>query len=116
MAVLNQIRTDFPGYKIWLAGFSFGAYIATCVSAKEKIEQLITLAPAITHFDFKDLATITCPWLLIMGEADEIVAFDQVKTWLTKVPVPITTIFYPEVGHFFHGHLVQLREDLKAYL
>jgi alpha/beta superfamily hydrolase len=118
LAVLNWARTTFPGYKIWLAGFSFGAYVATSVAAKEKdqVAQLVTIAPAVTHFDFQTLSTVTCPWLLVMGEADEIVAFDTVKTWLTSLPIPITTIFYPGVGHFFHGHLVQLREDIKRTL
>src|SRR5262245_17371247 len=52
-AVLAWVREHFPDYEIWLAGFSFGAYIATSVAAHEKeIAQLITIAPAVTHFDF----------------------------------------------------------------
>ncbi len=116
LAVLTWVRQNFPQYTLWLAGFSFGSYVAAQAAAKEDVAQLITIAPAVTHFDFKEIAQIHCPWLLLMGEEDEIVPLSAVKNWLTTLSTPIQTIFFPHVGHFFHGHLVQLREALKKAL
>lgn len=116
-AVIAWTKQQFPEYSIWLAGFSFGAYIAMQGAVIDpSIQQLITIAPAVNHFDFQESALVKCPWLLLMGEADELVPFDQVKQWVGELKRPITTIYFPDVGHFFHGHLVDLREQLKAAL
>lgn len=116
-AILAWTKKQFPDYQLWLAGFSFGAYIAMQGAVNDPtIKQLITIAPAVNHFDFQEAAKVHCPWLLLMGEADELVPFEQVQQWVKELPRPITTIYFPGVGHFFHGHLVALREQLKASL
>ncbi len=117
-AVVVWVREQFPGGVVWLAGFSFGSYVAAQVACKDKtIGQLVTIAPAVTHFNFNDCCSITCPWLLIMGEADEVVSVAEVKSWINQLPRAIQTIFLPGVSHFFHGHLLELRrlliEDLQ---
>lgn len=116
-AVLTWVKQKFSTDVIWLAGFSFGAYVATQVAAKDKsIGQLVTIAPAVTNFDFEESRSITCPWLLIMGEADEVVPVSEVRAWMKQLPVTIHAIFLPNVSHFFHGHLVELRQQLIAAL
>lgn len=114
LAVIQWVRQNFSGYAVKLAGFSFGSYIAASVAAQDaEIQHLITIAPAVNHFDFTQIRSVACPWLLLMGEADEIVPVESVKQWLATTPVKIKSIFFPGVGHFFHGHLLQLREALK---
>jgi uncharacterized protein len=118
LAVMRWVREHFPEYKIWLAGFSFGAYVAMQGALREAaiVSQLITIAPAVNHIDFSDKAPIRCPWILVMGEADEIVPLEAVKHWVEKQPAITKSIYFPGVSHFFHGHLTQLREGLKALL
>lgn len=118
LAVIDWVQQHFPKYNIWLAGFSFGAYIAMEGAARvgDAIQQLITIAPAVTHFEFHHGAKIHCPWLLLMGEADEIVAVGEVKKWVKKQPAHIKTIYFDGVSHFFHGFLSNLREQLKVAL
>lgn len=114
LAVIAWVRQHFPECQLWLAGFSFGAYVAMQGAIRtSNIQQLITIAPAVNHFSFSDAANIRCPWLLVMGEADEIVPIDAVKNWVKQQPVPIKTIYFPGVSHFFHGHLTELREHIK---
>jgi alpha/beta superfamily hydrolase len=120
LAVAKWAQQEFPAYTLWLAGFSFGAYIAmqgACHPAlASHVKQLITIAPAVNHFVFPASAHIQSPWLLIMGEQDEIVPVTAVKNWLKTQSSAIETIYFPEAGHFFHGHLVTLREQLKTAL
>ena len=117
LAVLRWVKEMFPSHTIWLAGFSFGAYVATKVATLENdIAQLITIAPAVNHFDFNNFVDIHCPWLLIMGEEDEVVPVEEVRVWAKSLPVPMQIILLPGVTHFFHGHLVDLREQLKSNL
>jgi uncharacterized protein len=112
LAVIAWVRRQRPGSPIWLAGFSFGAYIALRAAATAQVDGLITVAPAVHLYDFSRLSLPQCPWLLIQGEADEVVPVDSVRAWLTSLAPQPQTLFLPDTGHFFHGRL----NDLKAAL
>jgi alpha/beta superfamily hydrolase len=115
LAVLNWARQTYPDYKIWLAGFSFGSHIAAQVAAKDDdIQQLISIAPPVNHFNFQNTDSVTCPWLVVMGEQDEVVPVEDVRAWLNKAEVPIKSVFLPDVTHFFHGKLNLLRDVVKT--
>jgi alpha/beta superfamily hydrolase len=93
-----------------LAGFSFGAYVVLRLSQERTPSRLITVAPPVDRFDFSALSPPGCPWLIVQGDADEVVNPQRVIAWVKSLnPQPRLTIL-PEVGHFFHGHLPSLRE------
>ena len=120
ISMMHWAKTQFPDHDIWLSGFSFGAYIAikgaTQQAFKDKIKQLITIAPAVNHFEFSDNQAIHCPWILLMGEKDEIVPALLVKDWIATNRFQLDAAYFPAVSHFFHGHLTTLREQLKTML
>lgn len=117
LALVAWVQRNFPGYSIWLAGFSFGGYVAMQTALRAEVSYLITVAPAVQYLDVDPAHfNITCPWLVLMGEADELLSVEELKTWLTRVPVPVTSVYFPDVGHFFHNNLVPLREELKRVL
>lgn len=121
LAIATWVQQYFPSHALWLSGFSFGGYIALQGAMHpeliEQVKQLITVAPALNYLYFpKNVTTIRCPWLLIMGENDEVVSTQGVKDWIDAQSAPVTAIYLPEVGHFFHGHLIDLRERLKERL
>lgn len=115
-AVLNWAQRQRPGHPLWLAGFSFGAYVALRVAHEFPLTQLITVAPPVNFFDFSALQPPGCPWMLVQGETDEIVPSDQVLAWAGRQSAAPTLIRMPGVGHFFHGNLNRLREELVAQL
>jgi alpha/beta superfamily hydrolase len=116
-AVIAWVRGQFPSHAIWLAGFSFGAYIAMQGAASAgEVKQLISIAPAVDRFVFPLEAKVHCPWVLAMGEQDEVVPVDLVKAWVQARPEQIRTLYLPTAGHFFHGQLLALRDQLKAAL
>lgn len=110
LAIMKWVKTVLPDYDIWLAGFSFGSYIAASIANQENVLQLLTIATTVNHYDFASLTNIKCPWLSIVGEQDELVPVEEVKAFAAHPPVPMKLIFLPGVGHFFHGHLIELRE------
>jgi len=94
---------------LWLAGFSFGAFIATKAASQLDVKKLVTVAPPVENFPMQDLPAIQCPWVLVQGELDDVVNPQKVFAWAeTRNPKPIILRF-PEAGHFFHGALVELR-------
>lgn len=119
-AILEQILQVNPDFKIYLAGFSFGAYIAATVAANprfsEQLKQLITIAPAVNKVDFTALQQITCPWLTIAAEADEIVPIAELLAWhngLTAKNKELQVI--KDSSHFFHGKLIDLMKIIMLY-
>lgn len=116
IAVVDWVKTHCPKDDIWLAGFSFGAYIAIKGSKICDAKQLIAVAPPVGHSYFNDLPQITCPWILAQGEQDEVVDANRVLNWgRAQVPAP-QFIVMPDAGHFFHGQLVVLKERLVQVL
>ena len=116
LAVIEWVRSRRPGAPIWLAGFSFGAYIALRAAATAQVYGLITLAPAVHLYDFSTLTLPQCPWLLIQGDADEVVPVEAVRDWLSGVAPQPQTLILPGVGHFFHGHLADIKSALRDFV
>ena len=104
----------WPDRDLVLAGFSFGAYIALRLAQRRQAHRLITVAPPVQMFDFTTLRSPSCPWLVIQGDADDIVDAEDVKRWCeTRDPVPRLAMM-PGAGHFFHGRLKELRDTVVA--
>lgn len=116
LAVIDWVRKERPSHEIWLAGFSFGAYIAAKASIEVKAHRLVTVAPPVTNFAMHDLPPIQIPWILVQGEKDEVIAAEKVFQWAESRDPKPTILRFPEASHYFHGQLLELRERLDAVL
>lgn len=116
LAVVEWVRQVRPGDALWLAGFSFGGYVALRAAAAVQPAGLVTIAPAVHLYDFSALPMPRCPWLLVQGDADEVVPLDPVRAWLAGLATPPQTVILPDTGHFFHQRLNNLREALHTFL
>jgi len=115
-AVVHWVQKKWPYKEVWLAGFSFGSYIAACVANEnQQISQLINIAPAADRHDYTRLTNVRCPWLVVASDSDEVVPFKQVQDWLAHFPVPFTFLQVTGASHFFHGRLIELRELIKQH-
>lgn len=116
LAVVQWVKTVAPTCDIWLAGFSFGSAISAHVATQIPVAQLVSIAPPVPRFDLLNLPPVTCPWIVVQGEADDVVMPEDVYAWVaTRNPVP-TFIRMPGAGHFFHGQLLELRRLLETAL
>jgi len=116
LAVIAWLRKQRPGIPVWLAGFSFGATVALRAAAPAQVSGLITVAPAVHLYDYSEISLPDCPWLLIQGEADEVVPVEVVHHWLSGMASPPQTLFLEGVSHFFHGHLTELKSALRKFV
>lgn len=116
LMMVEWVKHNFPNEPIWLAGFSFGAYIATKGAMTISPEQLITIAPQVSRFKQDDLTRVTSPWVLVQGENDEVVSAEEVFAWIETLPHKPKVIRMPTAGHFFHGQLMELRRLLEEVL
>jgi alpha/beta superfamily hydrolase len=114
-AVIAWARAEHPGHVLWLAGFSFGAWIALRAAAEAQASLLLTIAPPVGRsWDFADIAPPNCPWLVIQGEADEVVDAPAVKAWAEQLKPPPELVLMPDTSHFFHRKLMDLRGAIKS--
>lgn len=116
MAVLAWVKTVAPNAAIYLAGFSFGAYVALCGAKQQTVARLILVAPAVKNFGFATVTAIESPCLVIQGEQDEIVPPQAVFDWINQLESPVKVARFPTAGHFFHGQLVELRQVIVDYI
>lgn len=113
--------TRWPNRRLILAGFSFGAFVALRLALARDAERrdtarLITVAPPVGRFDLSALTAPGCPWLVVQGDADELVDPGEVRAWVERLHPRPRFVVMPGVGHFFHGHLTQLRDAVSEAL
>lgn len=113
LAIAAWLARVRPHDALWLAGFSFGSYVALRAAAQLPVKQLITVAPAVTLRNFAALRAPDCPWLVIQGEADEVVDPAAVYAYVAIHDPPPTLVRMPEAGHFFHRRLIELRQIVQ---
>lgn len=116
LAVLDYASERFPGRKLWLAGFSFGARVALKAAARRQLDLLVTVAPPIGRMDMTGIAQATCRWIVVQGDEDELVDAGAVVEWVDSMDPGPELMMFEGVDHFFHGQLVALRESLLAAL
>lgn len=116
LALLKWLSEELNDPAIILAGFSFGSYVAYRASSQFPVDFLICIAPAVNHVDYETLPPPHCPWLVIQGEADEIVPAEMVFSFVEHCKVKPQLIRMPHVSHFFHGALIELKQQLSTVL
>ncbi len=115
-AVVEYARRAWPDLPVWLGGFSFGAMASIVAAAPAGVARLISVAPPVYRLEPADFAQPQCPWLILIGDADELVDVDAVVEWVNELePGPELQVL-EDVDHFFHGRLTQLKERLLAWI
>jgi alpha/beta superfamily hydrolase len=117
-AVAAWVRAQRPDAQLWLAGFSFGAYVTIRNAALLRPGMLISIAPpaAGRKWDFDAIALPDCPWLVVQGDADEIVEPQAVYEWVERIAQHRTApelVRMPDTSHFFHRRLIDLRGVIR---
>ena len=113
-AVAAWARAEHPDKALWLAGFSFGAWVSLRAAVELGAAALVSIAPPVGRsWSFDDIAIPSIPWLLIQGEADEIVDAGAVFEWVATLPTPPRLVKMPDTSHFFHRKLIDLRGAVK---
>ena len=109
-AVVSWAREQHPDSPLWLAGFSFGAYIALKGHKRVNAEKLLLVAPPVTLYDLGDVPSVDIPWWVIQGGQDEVIDPQAVDNWVKQHPTPPIYEWYEPGSHFFHGQLNYLRD------
>lgn len=116
LALIEQLA---PAGALALAGFSFGAFVASRAIAAlwdvRAIEKIVLVGTAVARFDVADVPLQAHERALVIhGEQDDTVPLAAVLDWARPQSLPVTVV--PGGGHFFHGQLPLLKNLVVRHL
>ncbi|MGD8616705.1 MAG: alpha/beta hydrolase [Gammaproteobacteria bacterium] len=109
-AVVHWARGRWPERPLWLAGFSFGGAVVLKGARRLSPDWLVTVAPAIRYLASDATPAPGVRWLVIQGTEDDVVPTVRLRAWLQGLQVSPRLVLIEGAGHFFHGHLNDLRQ------
>lgn len=108
-AAWEWIRDRHPNARRWLAGFSFGSWVAARLAASEAdVEKLVLIAPPVTRSGFDVLKSTTVPKLVVQGTADDVCPIAALEEQYPGWSEPKRLIRVPGASHFFDRKLSEL--------
>ncbi len=122
LTVLQWIADHSNAHKLWLGGFSFGGYVTARVAeqlmlsphiwglADFELQKVALIAPSVVNNDTSDLCLPTQKCFVIYGGADEVIDPVAIAEFAKRMGLTVDVL--PDVGHFFHKKL----SDLKGLL
>lgn len=108
--VHDYARQRFGDVPLYLAGFSFGAYVVTRLAKSVAATRLVLVGTAagFVEGDRKyETEAVGPDTIVIHGSADETVPLANVLKWAEPLELPVTVI--PGADHFFHRRLHIIR-------
>ena len=107
--------------KVWVVGFSFGAFISlNLLMRRPEIQAFIALSPPADKYDFSFLAPCPVSGLIIQGDSDEIVNETDVALFANKLDSQrAISVKYKKIknaDHFFTNKLSLVSDEVKKYI
>ena len=119
LAVAEQVAPHAEGQRLVLAGFSFGAFVASQALAalwpQGRVDSVVLVGTAASRFTVAPVPPEAhARTLVIHGETDDTVPLSAVMDWARPQILPVTVV--PAGGHFFHGQLPLLKNLVVRHL
>jgi len=108
--VHDYARSRFGDLPLYLAGFSFGAYVVTRLAKSVAAARLVLVGTAAGFIEGDrkyETEAVAPDTVIIHGSADETVPLANVLKWAEPLELPVTVI--PGADHFFHRRLHLIR-------
>lgn len=111
LALMAHVREkpEFAGLPFALAGFSFGAFVASSVAVtlaqrQDAAQRLVLVGTPAGRWQVPEVPADS---LVIHGEQDETIPMQDMLDWARPQELPVVII--PGAEHFFHGKLHVLK-------
>lgn len=115
-AGLNYLEQNYPGKSITLCGFSFGSRVGCQVGITDsRVSYLISIGTPVDKYDFSFLERCHNPILFVHGERDEFGDVNRLRELVSMIS-DAELIVIGGAGHFFEGHLDELKRAIKEWI
>lgn len=121
-SALDWMQTINPDARsCWIAGVSFGAWIAMqLLMRRPEVEGFISVAAMANRYDFSFLAPCPSSGLFMHGDKDRVAPVNEVIATIDKVKVQKGVKLEHEIvegaNHFFENRVDQLVDKIGLYL
>jgi alpha/beta superfamily hydrolase len=105
----------------WVAGFSFGAWIAMqLLMRRPEIQGFVTISPPVDKYDFSFLSPCPAPGLIVQGDQDSVVSEEAVSALVEKLNKQrgsdIDYRIIHGADHFFRTKMDELTTTVEEYI
>jgi len=117
-AGLDYLVETYPGQSVTVCGFSFGARVGLEVGmSDERVKNLISIGTPVEKYDFSFLQACSKPILFVHGDQDEFGDLNRLETLVARLKQSGIAELHviPHSGHFFEGHLTELKQVLTDW-
>jgi len=117
-AGLDYLARHYPGLRITVCGFSFGARVGLEVGISDpRVAYLIGIGTPLQKYDFNFLTSCRKPLLLVHGEHDEFGDVERLRQFVAELEqnTPVRLVVVPGAGHFFDTQLDQLKLAINEW-
>lgn len=115
IAALEWQRERWPHARRWVAGFSFGSWVAARLAAREPdVERVLLVAPPVRTQSFEVMRSATVPKLVIQGTADTTCPPEALEAEYPHWAEPKELRWVEGASHFFDRQLGPLAGALRA--
>lgn len=119
LVVHSSARQRFGALPVYLAGFSFGAYVVTrlakrLAAAADAASRLVLIGTAAGFIDGLrryETEAVPADTIVIHGGKDTTVPLANVLAWAEPMDLPVIVI--PGADHFFHRRLHLIRDIIR---
>jgi alpha/beta superfamily hydrolase len=109
LALLDWLRRRHTSAEAWIAGFSFGSWVASRVAASETaVKRLFLIAPPVHTQTFEEMRSATVPKLVVQGTADEVCKPENLARVFPTWAEPKRLELVEGASHFFDRRLGEL--------
>jgi alpha/beta superfamily hydrolase len=118
-AGLDYLAQNYPGQSITVCGFSFGARMGMEIGSNdERVKLLISIGTPLSKYEFDFLKDCRKPLLLVHGDRDEFGDVEELRALVNSISdrVPVKLVVIPGTGHFFEGHLDELKTAIYEWV
>ena len=115
-AALRWLEERYPRARRWVAGFSFGSWIAARLAASEPVERLILVSPPLQRSDFESMRESPVPKLVLQGTQDDVCPPYELEKEFPFWREPKRLILVEGASHFYDRQLGALGEALRRGL
>ena len=121
-SALDYLQALNPNAKeCWIAGFSFGAWIAMqLLMRRPELAGFVAASPPASLFDFNFLAPCPSSGLIVHGTADDLVPEAEVQKLATRLgnqrDIKVDYKKIQGAGHFYEKELEELGDIVDRYL
>lgn len=117
LALLDWLRRRHASAEAWMAGFSFGSWVASRVAASESaVRRLILIAPPVHTQTFEEMRSATVPKLVVQGTADEVCRPENLARVFPTWAEPKRLERVEGASHFFDRKLAELGSAIEKLI